>query len=215
MAPVIDIVRHAEARHNVEGNHIRDPSLTDKGVAQAEGLQKMYPHMDQVGALISSPLRRAIQTTCVAFEPLVMQKAIPILLVPNLQEASARPSDTGSPWQELDEEFGLWVDLDLLYEGEWYKDTTGTYGPDPQRVAERARKARVYIRELARNFDDDEHIVVVTHSQFVRVLIEGQPDFGNAEFRSCQFADLLGDDDQAILREINPASSNHASCIVL
>ncbi|KAI1197900.1 histidine phosphatase superfamily [Nemania serpens] len=205
MAPVIDIVCHAESRHNIEGNHIPDPSLTDKGFAQAAMLQNTYPFVDEVRAIISSPMRRAIQTAREAFEPL-MKQGMPILLLRELQETSSRPSDTGSPWQKLREEFGLQVDLELLCQGEWHKDATDntTRGPDPQRIAEKARQARVFIRSLARNFEEDDHVVVVTHSQFVRVLIEGQPELGNAELVSCRFDDLFGDDDQAILREICP-----------
>ncbi|KAI1109946.1 histidine phosphatase superfamily [Nemania sp. NC0429] len=207
MAPIIDIVRHAESQHQIEGDHLRDPSLTEKGISQAVGLGETYPYMDDVKAIVSSPMRRAIQTTRLAFSPLIKEKSMLILCIRELQETSARPSDTGSPWQELRYEFGSDVDLSLLYGPEWYKDTTGVHGPDPARVAERARQARVFIRDNARALGDCDRVVVVTHSQFVRVLIQGEPEFKNAEYRSCQFDDLFGDDDQAILREIAPAGA--------
>ncbi|KAH8165775.1 hypothetical protein CIB48_g2472 [Xylaria polymorpha] len=210
MPPTINIVRHAESRHNVEvrGDEIRDPSLTVKGMDQAKALGNTFPYAYHVQHIISSPMRRAVQTALLAFGPLVKHCDMKVVLIPELQESSARPSDIGSPPQELREEFGEVIDTEFLADGWFLKDASASYGGrDQKKVAERARQARLYIRSIAKTLRDDDHILVVAHSGFVKHLIQGAPSLGNAEFRSCQFVDLLGDDDQAVLAEVeNPGN---------
>ncbi|KAI1131407.1 histidine phosphatase superfamily [Nemania abortiva] len=204
MPVTIDIVRHAESRHNVEhnGDALRDPSLTEAGTRQAVALGATFPYTTQVRRLISSPMRRAIQTGLLAFGSVVEEKHLEVVLVPELQEASARPSDTGSPPLELREEFANVLNLDFLSHDWWHKDASSSYGSrDQGKVAEKARQARLYIRSVARTLNDGDHIVVVAHSGFIKHLIQGAPKFGNAEFRSCKFVDLLGHDEQALLVE--------------
>ncbi|KAI0869623.1 histidine phosphatase superfamily [Hypoxylon argillaceum] len=206
MPPTIDIVRHAQSRHNVEpnGDQLRDPSITATGADQAAALGSQFPFMKQVKRVISSPMRRAVQTALIAFEPHIREQGLDIVLLGDLQEASARPSDTGSPPRELREEFGSIVNVEFLADDWWFKDASASYGSrDQAKVADRARKARLYIRNVAKTMSDDDHIVVVAHSGFVRHLIQGAPKFGNAEFRPCQFVDLFGDDDQALLAEVS------------
>ncbi|KAI2629467.1 histidine phosphatase superfamily [Xylaria nigripes] len=204
MAPIIDIVRHGESRHNVEknGDQLRDPSLTAKGLQQCEHLREVYPYMDQATHIISSPMRRTIYTSKIGFSPLV-SSGKRIVLLPQLQESSARPSDTGSPHEDLEAEFGDCIDTVHLYEGWWHKEASSFYGHDPVKIAERARVARLYIRDVARSAGENDHIVVVTHRSFVQLLIQGATPFRNAEFRSCRFVDLDGDDDQAVLVELS------------
>jgi broad specificity phosphatase PhoE len=221
MAPIIDIVRHGQALHNaLNDNFIRDPGLTEKGIAQSRELCNKYKYRYQVTYVISSPMRRAIQTTIHGFEPLFFPAADPktghrsegkrIILVPELQESSARPSDTGSPAEELEYEFGRdLVDTRFLSDGWWNKDASKSFGPDPEKLAVRAQKARLYIRSLARevaarypNEGENTRIVVVTHSAFVKLLIVGEPVFGNAELMSCSFVDLYGDDDEALMAPV-------------
>ncbi|KAI0436915.1 histidine phosphatase superfamily [Xylaria telfairii] len=202
----INIVRHAQSRHNVEvnGDEIRDPSLTAEGMQQAKALGNTFPYTQRVRHVISSPMRRAIQTGLLAFDPLIKQ-GVKIILAPDLQESSARPSDIGSPAPELREEFGDAIDTKFLSDGWFSKDASASYGGrDQKKVAERARRARLYIRSIAKTLSDGDHILVVAHSGFVKHLIQGAPSLGNAEFRSCQFVDLLGDDEQAILVEVSP-----------
>ncbi|KAJ2982784.1 hypothetical protein NUW58_g6369 [Xylaria curta] len=213
MAPVIDIVRHGEAYHNIDrvnGPYLRDPSLTPTGVLQCQNLGNSYPYMDQVYSLLSSPMRRTIQTTHIAFEQLLGSR-MRVILVPELTESSARPSDTGSPWQELRAEFGYKNDLQLLHDGWWFKDSSTGWGADPVKVAEQARKARLIIRNVARHAGEDDHIVVVTHSKLVVPLLQGDIKFENAQFKSFQFVNLHGDDDQALLTEATDGSSSSSS----
>jgi len=61
----IYLIRHGQAQHNVTQDHlIRDPLLTALGEKQARALHGTLPRMD---VIISSPLRRTLQTTLFAF----------------------------------------------------------------------------------------------------------------------------------------------------
>ncbi|RWA10424.1 hypothetical protein EKO27_g4682 [Xylaria grammica] len=202
MAPTIHIFRHAESRHNVEldGHAIRDPELTTHGVVDAAQKSCQFEPMPKVKKIISSPMRRAIQTAGLIFRPLIEEQGMKIILYPDLQECSSQPSDTGSPPDELRAEFGFAIDETHLSDGWWYKGASESYGGRSREIiAERARQARLFIRNVAKSLNDDDHIVVVTHSLFIPHLIENGPKFRNAEFRSCHFVDLLGDDSQATL----------------
>lgn len=68
--------------------------------------------------LVSSPLRRALQTTLIGFQPEV-QRGLKVVALPDVQETSDLPCDTGSDPTTLEKEFGeeSKVDLSLLTEG--------------------------------------------------------------------------------------------------
>lgn len=68
--------------------------------------------------LVSSPLRRALQTTLIGFRPEV-QRGLKVVALPDVQETSDLPCDTGSDVIALEKEFGKDgnVDLGLLSEG--------------------------------------------------------------------------------------------------
>ncbi|KAI1259606.1 histidine phosphatase superfamily [Xylariaceae sp. FL1019] len=205
MAPIIDVVRHGEARHNVErnGRNVHDPMLTVKGIRQCFALQNSYPHMDGVAYLISSPMRRTIYTAVHAFEPL-LETGKPIHLVPELQEFGDSPANTGSCRSKLVAEFGSRIDASLLEREDWSMNSvaeTDFSGPAwaKRTHADRAREARLYIRDLARRCGEDDHIVIITHCGLARTMIEGFPILKNTELIACSFADLHGDDNQAKL----------------
>ena len=100
----IDIIRHAEAQHNILGSHIRDPPLTAAGRAQSRELARGFPYSRQVARVVASPLRRTIETATVAFADSVLRapsspgrqkqqkqqqkKPKKILLLPELQEVN-------------------------------------------------------------------------------------------------------------------------------
>jgi len=68
MVGKIHVVRHAESVHNVDKDFNRlDPGLTDLGREQAQNLSNIFLYSDKVALIISSLLRRAIQTTLIAF----------------------------------------------------------------------------------------------------------------------------------------------------
>ena len=204
MSPTIHFVRHAESEHNVlpDGDNIHDPHLTAKGEGQARALSSTFTNMSQVVSVISSPMRRTIQTTLFGCGRAI-QWNTRVVLLGDLQECSMRPSDVGSPPSALIAEFGDVIDTHLLSDNWFSEDASNSYGSrDQKRIAERARKARLYIRSVAKGLRDGDHVVVVTHSGFLRHLIHGAPKFKNAEVRACRFVDLAGTDDQAVIVEI-------------
>lgn len=81
--------------------------------------------------------------------------------------------------------------------------------PDVALVQERAREARVFLRELAQSGPENAHIVVVGHGGFLHFLTEdfsGLSEerfstYGNATIRSFQFVDLNGNDRHARMVE--------------
>lgn len=51
--------------------------------------------------MLSSPLRRAIQTTVLSFGPTLSRKGVPFLVIPEAQEVSDFTCDVGHTKQEL------------------------------------------------------------------------------------------------------------------
>ncbi|KAI1113644.1 histidine phosphatase superfamily [Nemania sp. NC0429] len=211
--PVIDIVRHAEAENNVLGHETRDPGLTSEGKGQCQELRDSYPHMERVKLVVSSPLRRALQTTGIAFAAAAEAAGTDVVLHPDLQENSARPSDTGSPLSTVLGECLFRVDATLMGGNErWYsKAGTGSrYFPALEKVEERARAARVWLRDRARELQDGDRLVVLSHGAFLHFLTQdfagldvnrGSGVWLNADYRSFEFADLEGNDTEATLVE--------------
>ncbi|KAI0192578.1 phosphoglycerate mutase [Xylaria flabelliformis] len=205
MAPVIDVIRHAESTHNTTLNtYLRDPDLTTEGKSQAFRFGRSYGFMGRISHVVSSPMRRAIRTSLIAFEDVLLEGK-KVILLPELQETGVRPSDIGQPPAELEIAFRPFVDIGLL-ERDWYQKGQGSkYIPDLALVEARAREARVFLRELAQSGPDDAHIVVVSHGGFLHFLTEdfsGLSErhfatYGNMKMRSFEFVDLHGDDPDA------------------
>lgn len=123
MPPVIHCVRHAQGFHNLctENHVIRDPLLTDLGNEQCRKLSENFPFHDKIDLVTASPLRRTIYTALQSFGPVFeAHKDTKLLLLPDVQETSDVPCDTGSDPVDLRkeiEENGLPVDPSLVHEG--------------------------------------------------------------------------------------------------
>lgn len=69
--------------------------------------------------VVASPLRRTIYTALLGFETEIKSKGLKIVALPEIQETSDVPCDTGSDIEALKKEVqekGLPVDLDLVSE---------------------------------------------------------------------------------------------------
>jgi len=107
-ASTIYLVRHAESEHNVTKDFsTRDPGLTELGFTQASALatDSVFPALSSVGVIVSSPLRRTIETTLAGFRDIIEGGGAKLILDPDLQERSELPCDTGSSVGELTERF--------------------------------------------------------------------------------------------------------------
>ncbi|KAJ5717875.1 hypothetical protein N7488_003521 [Penicillium malachiteum] len=200
MAPTVHCVRHAQGVHNLcTANHVlHDPLLTDLGHEQCAKLRDSFPFHDKIDLMTASPLRRTIYTALESFEPVF--KAHPemkLLALPDVQETSDVPCDTGSDPQVLREEFAdKNVDLEMVHE-DW-NNKAGRYAPTNAALKERARAARRWLKARP-----EKEIVVVTHGGFLHYLTEDWEDSStyqgtgwlNTEWRSYTFSDETHGDD--------------------
>ncbi|KAH6640457.1 histidine phosphatase superfamily [Chaetomium tenue] len=238
MPTYIHLVRHAQGFHNLcAANHILpDPDLTPLGNTQCATLAKSFPFQSQITHLVASPLRRTLYTCLLSFEPALQQqntttsqgdttakKPLTVVALPELQEVSPLPCDTGSDIAALTAEFGPRGDVDLelvrAVAAEWtVKTGESRFAPVMARLEARARAARVWLRELGRAFERehpgvDAHVGVVTHGGILHFLTQdwdgmnpqAGTGWGNTEWRSYEFVEgTVGggeDDGEARLRE--------------
>ncbi|OXV11469.1 hypothetical protein Egran_00770 [Elaphomyces granulatus] len=205
MAPILHCTRHAQGEHNVGGAYfIHDPSLTEVGYEQCRVLEETFPYQSSIDVIVSSPLRRTLDTALCSFKPAI-SRGVKIVALPELQEISSVASDTGSEVSMLEKEFskqigpsGPIIDLSLLDE-RWYVKE-GKYTPSSEALIARAKAARQWLRARP-----EKVIVVVGHGGFLHYLTNDWSGIGDAEhacawenchFRSYHFTD---DEDAAIV----------------
>ena len=217
----IHAVRHAQGPHNLNtANHqLRDPELTPLGETQCATLSTFFPTAPcfssppKITHLVASPLRRTLYTCLLSF-PSEVQRGLVVTALPELQETSDLPCDTGSEPRALQQEFEGRVDFALLEEG--WNSKTGKWSPASSAIEARAREARVWLRNLGlaavkENPGEDVNVVVVTHGGFLHFFTEdwdGSTLFtgtgwANTEFRSYEFVSLEEGEEHASLRETN------------
>lgn len=187
MPPTIHLVRHAQGFHNLnEGKHfMRDPLLTPLGEEQCAKLREEFPYLEHVSLVVASPLKRTVYTALHAFHEILFDREIrpngpKIVALPELQETSDMPCDTGSDLPELGGEFlGKPVDLTLVRDG--WNSKVGKWAPTGDKVHGRAREARLWLMNRP-----EDHIVVVTHGGFLHYFTEDWADHNKfcGEFRS-------------------------------
>lgn len=187
MVSNIIIVRHAESVHNVTKDFSQlDPPLTSLGVEQASSISQKLPSAGNIATIISSPLRRALQTTLAGFSSILDKQyfgessgqgidgGAKLSLDPDLQERSNEPCDTGSSASELAKAFPSLSFDDL---GEHWLKKSGRYASDDDAVRKRAEQMRKSLFETSKSLENEERkdIVVVTHGVFMKFLTE-DPD---------------------------------------
>lgn len=166
MAPTIHFVRHAQGFHNLSyaNQAIHDPLLTPFGEQQCKLLYSTFPYTAEVDGIVASPLRRTVYTALLSFPEHKSQ----IITLPELQETSDQPCDTGSSKEDLEKEFtGKHVDFSHVIEGWNNKKAGSKWSPERSMVEERARVARRWL--MAR---PEKHLVVVTHGGLLHHLTE-------------------------------------------
>ncbi|OQE10622.1 hypothetical protein PENFLA_c085G10382 [Penicillium flavigenum] len=190
MSPIIHCVRHAQGVHNLSqaNHHLPDPELTPLGEEQARALGTRFPELGNIELILSSPLRRTIQTALLAFPS--RDKNLQVIAWPELQEASDLVCDTGRDLVEIKAEFeDLPVDFTLVEPGWHIKQ--GKWAPVADRLLERAQLVRLWLSQRS-----EKEIVVVSHGCFLHFLTgdwvnavnSHATDWGNAEVRSFAFA---------------------------
>ena len=159
MPPIVHCVRHAQGYHNLNNaNHaIRDPLLTAFGEDQCRLLAQKFPYHDNIDCFVASPLKRTLYTALLGFGQDIDKKGLKIVALPELQETSDLPCDTGSAPEELAKDFAQKpVDFSLVTPV--WNSKKGKFSASPDAVIARAREARLWL--LAR---PEKEIVLVTH----------------------------------------------------
>lgn len=148
--------------------------LTPYGEVQCRELSHDFPYHNNIDLLVCSPLRRTIYTTLLAFGSEV-ERGIKIIALPELQETSDIPCDTGSDVVILKQEMeGKAVDLSLLHE-DW-NSKKGRWTADASSIDLRAKIARQWLKDRP-----EKEIVVVTHGGFLHFFTEDWTDSGKFE----------------------------------
>ncbi|KAL6249811.1 hypothetical protein RBB50_003667 [Rhinocladiella similis] len=220
--PRIHLVRHAQGYHNLgsEFHSLPDPKLTPLGESQCADLQQThFPPSSQsnISLVAASPLSRTLHTAYLTFSPALSNgKCSPLILaIPDAQETSDFPCDTGSDPDVLQDrcaEHGWKADLSLVTEGWNVKTRNNRYSPASEAIALRARDTRRLLRQKARdlstsspNGDEDVEIVLVAHGGYLHYLTDDWEDanklsgtgWENCEFRTYNFeTDFTSDADQ-------------------
>ncbi|GAA5883036.1 hypothetical protein JCM16303_006802 [Sporobolomyces ruberrimus] len=206
---ILYLTRHAQAEHNVaEDYSIPDAPLTKLGREQSAKLRKDTENgfTKEVELLVSSPLKRPMQTFIIGYAPLrerLEKEGKPVILLPELQEVNELPCDTGSSRESLesDPEFAN-LDFSRLdtapsdHDGNSWTSKTGFFSPS--QVSGRAKWVRNWLRSRP-----EQKIVVVAHGDILRCLTEGRQTatpWANAEVRAYRFKSQ--DDEEAVLEKV-------------
>lgn len=113
--------------------------------------------MKTVDLVVASPMKRTVYTALIAFEEVLRTKNLKVICLPELQETSDLPCDTGSTPEELAKEFGgKPVDLELVKAG--WNCKRSKWAPTATAIQKRARDARVWLMARA-----EKSIVLVSH----------------------------------------------------
>ncbi|EME39115.1 hypothetical protein DOTSEDRAFT_159276, partial [Dothistroma septosporum NZE10] len=195
MPPTLILIRHAEAEHNATDTYtlhwdLLDPKLTEKGMKQCEELQNHLktncPLAQLVETIITSPMRRTCQTTLTALTWLV-ERGVPVELNASWQENSTEPCDTGTPIDQISEEF---PQLDFSTVDPTYpaKGPGTSYAFTEKANAQRGQACLKALYERP-----ERVIAVVSHAGFLRTGISRRR-YANADYRIFSFRKASGDE---------------------
>jgi len=153
--------------------NLRDPSLTDKGFAQAEALRIQLSTSLKIkpSAIVTSPMTRTIQTVRTLFPSAFTEgsEAIPLCIWPDLREAHDANCNQGRSRAEMQ---ALHADLDFSACDEEWNYNAHLF----EDAADRAEAVRKELMKLP-----GPHVVVVGHRGFIAYLV----DTKQLKFRNC------------------------------
>ncbi|KAK5943455.1 hypothetical protein PMZ80_004462 [Knufia obscura] len=192
MAPILTCIRHAQGYHNLSPENeqkYHDPDLTKTGREQCERLRDRFPYLDGIDCIMTSPIRRTIQTALIGLEPAIEKRGLKLILVPRAQETSDKPSDTGSSVKALEKEFGDKLDERRMVE-DW-SSNQGKWTMDAPHIETNVVELRKFIKSL-----DFKHVALVAHGGFLHYFTEDWSDnpgeesgtgWVNTEFRTYEY----------------------------
>jgi broad specificity phosphatase PhoE len=191
MIPLVHIIRHGEALHNVErGYPHRDPPLTKAGNASTKRVSlTVRPDL-----ILISPMTRTIETAMNIF-PFLIEPGpfdVPTQIWPDLREAHDAICNKGLSRSELASKFPQF-DFSECHE-EWDYPEHSIEG-----ATARAERVRRRLKDLSTTYNN---IAVITHRGIKAFLVKGKR-FGLAEMRTYRFATEEESQNDSIRRGVN------------
>ena len=233
---IIHCIRHAQGYHNlgVEFHNLLDPKLTPAGEEQVQVLRQSLgdEFLSRINLVTASPLSRTLHTAAIGFKPILRPVASDaeadrvqspckpdIFAIPDAQEISDFPCDTGSDPEVLEQacrEHKWPADLSLIHPG-WNKKTmTNRWSPRDPFVQARARDTRKLlhekVQELRSEGVEEPEVVLVAHGGLMHYLTQdwegASANYGtgwrNCEMRSYNFAEELDNRERARYEDGQP-----------
>lgn len=178
-ATIISLMRHSVATHNEAASKIRgshdiiyedekyaDAPLTAYGIDLARQRRPIIHSLVPLpGAILCSPLKRAVQT---ALEVSPLPPGVPLIVTALCREAyGMHPCDRHSPREELRQLFGDKVDLSAMSDRDydWKQDERESVDSLTSRALELIHHALHFCHER-----EIEHIMIVSHGVFIEYL---------------------------------------------
>jgi broad specificity phosphatase PhoE len=189
--PLIHIIRHGEALHNVQRGHPhRDPPLTEQGNNATKGI-KLTTTPDLI---LISPMTRTLQTAMNVFPHLKGPEPshIPVQIWPDLREGYDVECNKGLPRADIEAKFPQF-DFSECHERWDYPEHT------IEDATARAERVRSRLKGLSEQY---KNIAVVTHRGFIAFLAKGRR-FDVCERRSFRFATEKEAQDDGVRRGTN------------
>ncbi|KAM0424455.1 hypothetical protein ACHAPT_010379 [Fusarium lateritium] len=165
----IHILRHGQARHNVQrGYPYRDPPLTEIGREQAKVVQQTLSVKPDL--IIVSPMTRTIETMNIVFGHLFNDSSggnkVEIRVWPELREAHNAICNKGVSRAELAAKFPQLNFSSCRKEWDYSAHT-------PERATSRAEWVRRRLSDLASS-GNYKNIFLITHRGLIAFLVQGE-----------------------------------------
>jgi broad specificity phosphatase PhoE len=176
-----------------------DPALTQKGIDQCIDLRTNFDYMSQVTHVVASPLRCALQTTVLGFNPVFMNsREVPIILWPDLREDGNLPCchvKSLPHVHEVTSTQGILVDTTLLTPGwENFDDLRGARAKRVKEGLYELRKAIIAGNkwkgvDVRKATEASVHVLVVGHGDLMSQVVgyAALNHFQNGEVKSYVF----------------------------
>lgn len=153
------------------------------GKDQARLLLLHFEELKNVELIISSPMRRALETVMIGFdgfldlkdEKYINYPSIPLVILPELQETSDRNCDTCSSLESLRSWF---PSLDWSFCSEEKLLKTGFFAYEPSMLEKRANWLRNWVSERK-----ESKILIVSHLSFIKYLVDDSAYWANLEIK--------------------------------
>ncbi|KAI0393478.1 histidine phosphatase superfamily [Xylariaceae sp. FL0594] len=156
---------------------------------------------EEVQVIITSPLRRTLQTTLIGWKPAVERLGQKnVICLPDAQERRDFPCDTGASREDLEKNPEFEGSNFELLTPDW-NGKKGKYSPKDEDMIERAKRVRQYLRGRP-----EEHILLVGHGECIRFIVgtpagKDKTHWDNAEVRIFKFDPETVDKDECLLLE--------------